>query len=68
MSKKRTKRYLKKLDKALQENNRYLAGIMDLMTWNKIEVNRVDDTVDCYRNSKYERMSLKEAKKRGLLK
>lgn len=68
MSKKRTKRYLKKLDKALQENNRYLAGIMDLVSWNKIEVNRVDDTVDCYKNSKHERMSLKEAKKRGLWK
>ena len=68
MSKKRTKRYLKKLDKALQENNRYLAGIMDLVSWNKIEVNRVDDTVDCYRDAKRERMSLKEAKKRGLWK
>ena len=62
MSKKRTKRYLKKLDKALQENNRYLAGIMDLIGWNKIEVNRVDDDV------RVEHMSLKEAKKRGLWK
>ncbi len=42
MSKKRTKKYLKKLDKALQENNRYLAGIMDLLQWEKMEKKRND--------------------------
>lgn len=40
MAKKRTKKYLKKLDKALQENNRYLAGIMDLLQWEKMEKKR----------------------------
>lgn len=42
MSKKRTKKYLKKLDKAMQENNRYLAGIMDLLQWEKMEKKRKD--------------------------
>lgn len=40
MSKKRTKRYLKKLNKTMQESNRYLAGIMDLLQWEKMEKKR----------------------------
>lgn len=36
MSKKRSKRYLKKLNKSLKESNRYLAGIMDILLWEKI--------------------------------
>lgn len=40
MSKKRSRKYLKKLDKAMQESNRYLAGIMDLLQWEKMEKKR----------------------------
>lgn len=42
MGKKRTKKYLKKLNRTLQENNRYLAGIMDLLQWEKMEKKRKD--------------------------
>ena len=42
MGKKRTKKYLKKLNKSLQESNRYLAGIMDILEWEKLERKRKD--------------------------
>lgn len=63
MSKKRTKRYLKKLDKALQESNRYLAGIMDLMTWEKLEQERYNESLQ----HRVVQMSYKEAKRKGLI-
>lgn len=64
MAKKRTKKYLKKLDKALQESNRYLAGIMDIMTWKKM---KEDKKNAFWQNTHIETLPYTEAKRRGLI-
>ena len=38
--KKRTKRYLKKLNKTLKESNRYMSGIHDILLWAKMDTQR----------------------------
>ena len=64
MGKKRTKKYLKKLNRTLQESNRYLAGIMDLMTWKKMEEDKKNTF---WQNTHVETVPYKEAKRRGLI-